>query len=71
MASLNISPAETKIGWLGTGVMGGFTTYSTFNAETLSYFSDGQPAKGVLYVALTMGVCLAAGAAGTLLGARA
>jgi len=49
---------------LTTGVMGGFTTYSTFNYETLSYFREGAWGMGTLNVAATLFGCLAAGLAG-------
>ena len=52
---------------LGTGVLGGFTTYSAFNSETLGYFLDGAPGRGALYLAATVLGCGAAGAAGWLL----
>jgi len=49
---------------LTTGVMGGFTTYSTFNYETTQYFREGAWAMGFVNVALTLIGCLAAGLAG-------
>jgi fluoride exporter len=49
---------------LGTGVMGGFTTYSTFNYETLRYLQDGAWGMATLNVGTTLVVCLAAGALG-------
>lgn len=49
---------------LTTGVMGGFTTYSTFNYETLAYFRDGAWGIATLNVAMTLVSCLAAGLAG-------
>ena len=49
---------------LTTGVMGGFTTYSTFNYETLSYFREGAWGIATLNVAVTLLGCLAAGLAG-------
>jgi fluoride exporter len=54
---------------LTAGVMGGFTTYSSFNFELLSYLNRGAFVMALLYVALTMLGCLAAGALG-LLGGR-
>jgi CrcB protein len=49
---------------LGTGVMGGFTTYSTFNLETLRYAQDGHYRTAVLYMGATLLCCLAAGFVG-------
>jgi CrcB protein len=49
---------------LVTGVLGGFTTYSSFNLETLTYFEDGDWTKGVLNLVLTVGLCLLAGVLG-------
>src|SRR6185369_7279232 len=46
---------------LTTGVMGGFTTYSTFNYETTGYFRDGAWMIGMLNVGVTVIGCLAAG----------
>ncbi len=57
-----ISPTARAV--LGTGVMGGFTTYSTFNYETLQYLQEGAWAMAGLNVATTLLVCLAAGALG-------
>jgi fluoride exporter len=53
---------------LTTGVMGGFTTYSTFNYETIRYVQDGAWRLAVGNVAITLIACLAAGFAGIALG---
>lgn len=45
---------------LAAGVMGGFTTYSTFAYETLQYLQEGALALGVLNVLVTVLACLAA-----------
>jgi fluoride exporter len=60
-----LSPTTRAV--LGTGVMGGFTTYSTFNYETLQYLQEGAWAMAGLNVAATLLVCLAAGALGVAL----
>ena len=53
-----ISPDARVI--LTTGVMGGFTTYSSFNFETLQFLRDGRPALALLNVGVTLLGCLAA-----------
>jgi CrcB protein len=52
---------------LGTGVLGGFTTYSTFNYETLALLREGSWSVAALNIAATLIGCLAAGAAGMAL----
>ena len=52
---------------LATGVMGGFTTYSTFNYETLEYVREGALGLAALNVAATLMLCLLAGALGLAL----
>ncbi|HVV17398.1 MAG TPA: CrcB family protein [Polyangia bacterium] len=52
---------------LGTGVMGGFTTYSTFNYETFRFIQQGSFALGALYLAATVIGCLVAGGLGLIL----
>ncbi len=54
-------PAQARV-VLTTGVMGGLTTYSTFNYETLRLFTEGAPGMALLNVARTVAGCLAAGA---------
>lgn len=49
---------------LGVGVMGGFTTYSSFNLETLRLAQEGHAWRAAAYVAATVVVCLLAGLAG-------
>ena len=45
---------------LTTGVMGGFTTYSTFSYETMRYLQDGAWALALLNVLVTVVGCLVA-----------
>ncbi|MFJ3095890.1 fluoride efflux transporter CrcB [Streptomyces hydrogenans] len=53
--------------FLGTGLCGALTTYSTFSYETLKLYEDGAKARAVLYVL----VSLAAGLGAAWLGATA
>ncbi len=55
---------------LGAGFLGGFTTYSSFNQETLALMSSGAMGAAALNVAITLAGGLAAGSLG-LLAARA
>jgi CrcB protein len=52
---------------LTTGIMGGFTTYSTFNYETMAYLREGAFWLAGLNVAATLLLCLLAGAMGLAL----
>lgn len=49
---------------LGTGILGGFTTYSTFNYETLTLLREGSWGIAAANTAGTLIGCLAAGAVG-------
>ena len=49
---------------LVVGVLGGFTTYSGFNYETLNYLQDGAWLLGFLNMLIMIAACLAAGIAG-------
>ena len=55
---LTISPV-LRVGIL-TGFVGGFSTFSTFAMETLLLAEQGEPAKGLLYVLLSVVLGLAA-----------
>lgn len=50
--------------FLTTGVLGGLTTYSTFNYETLSLAADGDWQLAIANLAITVVACLVAGALG-------
>jgi CrcB protein len=53
---------------LSVGLLGGFTTYSSFNYETLEYLRRGNAVVAWLNLGVTVGGCLAAGALGLALG---
>ncbi len=59
-----LSPGARLV--LSTGVMGGFTTYSTFNYETLQYLQEGAWGLAGLNVFATLVTCLIAGALGVV-----
>ncbi|MBX3462137.1 MAG: fluoride efflux transporter CrcB [Planctomycetes bacterium] len=53
---------------LGAGVLGGFTTYSTFSYETFVSLQDGDYGTAVGNIAATVAGCLAATALGWFAG---
>lgn len=54
-------PETVRLG-VGTGVLGGFTTFSTFSVETLRFLQAGEVGAAVFYVGASLigGVLLAA-----------
>jgi CrcB protein len=61
-----ISP-EVRL-FLGAGILGGFTTYSSFNYETIALADQGSWGAALFNVALTLFGCLLAGIAGLAAG---
>jgi CrcB protein len=49
---------------LTVGVLGGFTTYSSFNWETMQLIQEGMWRSAALHAVLMFVICLAAGFAG-------
>jgi fluoride exporter len=68
MSSAIMSPTVRLT--LGTGVMGGFTTYSSFNYETLQLFEDGAFLVGIFDILVTLVGCFLAGWLGLALAKR-
>ncbi|MBK7878367.1 MAG: fluoride efflux transporter CrcB [Planctomycetes bacterium] len=62
LSSPSLTP-NTRL-FLTTGVLGGFTTYSTFNQETLTLLQQGSPGAALANVLATLVLGLAAGFAG-------
>lgn len=49
---------------LGVGFLGGFTTFSTFSVQTVLEADGGRPGTALLYVVASVGLGVAAAAAG-------
>lgn len=61
--------------FFGTGVLGGFTTFSTYAVDIQKLMTDGHPARGLAYLAATLtaamfAVRLAAASTRRVLGGR-
>ena len=56
-------PADVRV-VLTTGVMGGFTTYSTFNYESIAFLQQGAWGMAAVNVGVTVVGCLVAGGLG-------
>jgi CrcB protein len=61
-ASMSV-PTNLRL-FLTTGIMGGLTTYSTFDAETTRLLQDGATATALLNIGATLIVCFVAGLLG-------
>ena len=66
LATEALSPTSRMT--LTIGVMGGFTTYSTFNHDTLNYFQQGDWRLGLANLVATVLGCLASGWLGFAVG---
>ena len=66
--STRLLPADARV-VVAIGLLGGFTTYSTFNYETIILFREGAWVLGIGSVLVTVFGCLIAGLSG-IAGAR-
>ncbi|MDZ8200524.1 CrcB family protein [Microbacterium sp. SSW1-59] len=65
-----ILPADL-VAVLGTGLLGGFTTFSTVSVDTALLLRDGERRRAWVNIAGTVVACVAAAALGLVLGALA
>lgn len=63
-----LSPAE-RLFW-AVGFCGGFSTFSTFSSETLTLFQQGQNSIMLLYIFLSVLLCLSATFGGLFIAER-
>jgi|SRR5690349_22702034 len=61
---MNMQLSQDLRALLVVGFCGGFTTFSTFSAETLGLIEGGEYARATAYVLLSLGLCLLATFAG-------
>ncbi|MET1074084.1 MAG: CrcB family protein, partial [Umezawaea sp.] len=56
--------------FLGTGVLGGYTTFSTYVVDFQRFLSQGRPAIALAYLAGTLAVAMLSVYAGTAIARR-
>lgn len=56
--ALKADPGQTWRLFLTTGILGGFTTFSTFSLDTALLWERGQPAVAALYVVVSVAMAL-------------
>ncbi|HET7613527.1 MAG TPA: fluoride efflux transporter CrcB [Gemmatimonadaceae bacterium] len=61
---MNVQTAPEMRALLVVGFCGGFTTFSTFSAETIGLIEGGEYARAATYVILSVALCLGATFAG-------
>ena len=64
LGTTRIALTESTRLFLVTGLLGGFTTFSTFSFESLELATSGRPAAALFYVGSSVGLGLVAAAAG-------
>ncbi|GGM13639.1 fluoride efflux transporter CrcB [Deinococcus aerophilus] len=69
LAGRGMVPEAARLAF-GTGVLGAFTTFSTFSSELDVLLLRGQVAPALTYAAASVGLGLTAAVAGRLLGTR-
>jgi fluoride exporter len=68
VAASKLGPAMRAV--LGAGFLGGLTTYSAFNQDTLGLLERKMYGQAAAYVVVMIAACLAAGACGIALARR-
>lgn len=56
---------------LMTGMLGGFTTFSSFSLQTVELIRNGEPGAAAFYVGVSVLACVAGAASGLWLGLHA
>jgi CrcB protein len=56
--------------FLGFGIFGGFTTFSSFSLESIRLFQNGESFTALLYIFLTIFVCFLGTSIGLYLGTK-
>ncbi len=71
LAFVLLATQERYVPFIMTGVLGGFTTYSTFSLDALRLIEGGQFGGAMFYVVGTLVLCLLGCACGLWLGRMA
>ncbi|HLU61952.1 MAG TPA: fluoride efflux transporter CrcB [Gammaproteobacteria bacterium] len=63
LAVRELMPDELRV-FVFAGLLGAFTTFSTFSWDTFALFQQGEPLRALLNIAANFALCLAAVAGG-------
>ena len=66
LVSLDAAASSAWVAFLGAGILGGYTTVSSFSLETVLMFRRGHAAGALAYVAASMFGCIAAAGLGAM-----
>ena len=66
LVSLDAAASPGWVAFLGAGILGGYTTVSSFSLETVLMFRRGHAAGALAYVAASMFGCIAAAGLGAM-----
>lgn len=66
LVSLDAAASPAWVAFLGVGILGGYTTVSSFSLETVLMFRRGHAAGALAYVAASIFGCIAAAALGAV-----
>ncbi len=69
IATADWFPDEVRLA-LGVGLLGGFTTFSTFSADVFLELDSGEAGRALALVAASVGLGVGAAACGYVLGRR-
>ncbi|HKL51199.1 MAG TPA: CrcB family protein [Wenzhouxiangellaceae bacterium] len=66
LVSLNVAASPSWVAFLGAGILGGYTTVSSFSLETVLMFRRGHATGALIYIGASMFGCIVATGLGAM-----